>query len=148
MSRNKDAAFMARAKVVATLATCLRKKVGCVVVTSEGHDRVTGYNGSLPGEAHCLDVGCLMRDGHCIRCVHAEANAIGQAARDGVSLKGGTIYVTASPCLTCFQLLLTAGIKRIVYGEFYRDNQIFTVAESQGIELVDGTTLPALGITV
>jgi dCMP deaminase len=90
-----DEYFMAIALQVATRSTCDRKHVGAVVV----RDRMiltTGYNGSIRGAPHCEDAGHLMEDGHCVRTVHAEANAIVQAARNGVRIDGGHIYVTAS----------------------------------------------------
>ncbi len=78
-----------------------------------------------------------MEEGHCVRTVHAEANAIVQAARSGVRIDGGDVYVTASPCWGCFRLLANAGIMRIVFGEFYRDPRAFEVASRLGIELID-----------
>jgi dCMP deaminase len=77
----------------------------------------------------------MMEDGHCVRTVHAEANAIVQAARNGVRLEAADIYVTASPCFGCFKLIANAGIGRIVFGEFYRDERIFSLSEKLGIEL-------------
>jgi dCMP deaminase len=129
-----DEYFMSIAKQVATRATCDRKYVGAVLV----RDRfilATGYNGSLQGAAHCSEVGHLMEDGHCVRTIHAEANALVQAARNGIRIEGASIYVTASPCFTCFKLCANAGVKRIVYGEFYRDQRIFDFASELGIEL-------------
>jgi dCMP deaminase len=131
-----DEYFMNIAKEVATRSTCDRKYVGSVIV----RDRsilATGYNGSVRGLAHCDDEGHLMEDGHCIRTVHAEANAIVQAARNGMRIDGASIYVTASPCWGCFRLIANAGIVRIVFGEFYRDPKIFDVSQKLGIELVD-----------
>ena len=78
-----------------------------------------------------------MEEGHCVRTVHAEANAIVQAARNGVRIDGASIYVTASPCWGCFRLIANGGIVRIVFGEFYRDQKIFDVSQKLGIELVD-----------
>jgi len=78
-----------------------------------------------------------MIDGHCERTVHAETNAIAQAARNGTRLEGATAYVTASPCWKCFQLLANTGIQRIVFAEFYRDEKIISEAKEVGIELVD-----------
>jgi dCMP deaminase len=130
-----DEYFMQVASVVATRATCARRKIGAVVV----RDRTilsTGYNGSIRGLAHCDEVGHLMEDGHCVRTVHAEANAIAQAARNGVRIEGADLYVTASPCWTCFRLIANSGIVRVAYGEFYRDERIFTFAEEAGIALV------------
>lgn len=78
-----------------------------------------------------------MEDNHCVRTVHAEANAIVQAAKNGMRIDGASIYVTASPCWGCFRLIANAGIVRIVFGEFYRDNKIFEFSKRLGIELVD-----------
>jgi len=77
-----------------------------------------------------------MEDGHCVRTIHAEANAIIQAARNGVRIDGATVYVTASPCWGCFKMIANAGIQRIVFGEFYRDERIFRFATELGIELI------------
>jgi dCMP deaminase len=126
---------MAIAREVATRSTCDRKHVGAVVV----RDRMilaTGYNGSIRGAAHCDDEGHLMEDGHCVRTVHAEANAIVQAARNGVRIDGADVYVTASPCFNCFKLIANAGIRRIVFGEFYRDERIYAFSQELGIALV------------
>ena len=77
-----------------------------------------------------------MDGGHCVRTVHAEANAIVQAARNGIRLEGGDIYVTASPCWSCYKLIANAGLGRIVFGEFYRDERIFAFSRQLGIDLV------------
>ena len=79
----------------------------------------------------------MMEDGHCVRTVHAEANAIVQAAKNGVRIDGASIYVTASPCWSCFRLIANAGVQRIAFGEFYRDQRIFEVSKSIGIALED-----------
>ena len=131
-----DEYFMNIAREVATRSTCDRKHVGAVIE----RDRsilATGYNGSIRGLPHCDDEGHLMEDGHCVRTVHAEANAIVQAARNGMRIEGASIYVTASPCWGCFRLIANSGIVRIVFGEFYRDNKIFEFSQRLGIELVD-----------
>ena len=125
---------MAIGRVVATRSTCDRKHVGAVVARGK-MILATGYNGSIRGLAHCDDEGHMMEDGHCVRTVHAEANAIVQAARNGVMLEGADIYVTASPCFGCFKLIANAGIRRIVFGEFYRDERIFSLSEKLGIVL-------------
>ncbi len=96
----------------------------------------TGYNGSLRGLPHCDEAGHMMEDGHCVRTVHAEANALVQAARNGVRVDRADIYVTASPCFGCFKLVANAGLQRIVFGEFYRDERIFELSRALGIELV------------
>ncbi len=124
------------ARQVATRATCDRKQVGAVIV----RDKTilsTGYNGSIRGLPHCDEAGHLMEDGHCVRTVHAEANAICQAARNGVRLEGADIYTTASPCWGCFRLIANSSIRRIYYGEFYRDQRSLEIAEELGMELID-----------
>lgn len=131
-----DEYFMSLARVVASRATCDRKHVGAVIV----RDRTvlsTGYNGSIRGLPHCDDIGHMMENGHCVATAHAEANAIVQAARNGTSIDGADIYITASPCWPCFKLIANAGIKRIVFGEFYRDERIFMYAKELGIELIE-----------
>ena len=129
-----DEYFMAIAREVATRSTCDRKHVGAVIVRDK-MILATGYNGSIRGLPHCDDEGHMMEDGHCVRTVHAEANAIVQAARNGVRLEGGQIYVTASPCFGCFKMIANAGLSRIVFGEFYRDPRIFELGETLGIGL-------------
>lgn len=131
-----DQYFMNIAKEVATRSTCDRKFVGAVIVRDR-NILATGYNGSIRGLPHCDEVGHLMEDGHCVRTVHAESNAIVQAAKNGTSIDGAGIYVTASPCWPCFRLIANAGMKRIVFGEFYRDQKIFDFSQKLGIELVD-----------
>lgn len=129
-----DVYFMNIAQVVASRSTCPRKFVGAVIV----RDKTilsTGYNGSIRGMPHCTEVGHMMEAGHCVATIHAEANAIIQAAKNGVMIDGGAIYVTASPCWNCFKMIANGGIRRIVYGEFYRDERIFSVANTLGIEL-------------
>ena len=127
--------FMNIAKQVASRSTCDRKHVGAVIA----RDRTilsTGYNGSIRGMPHCDEVGHMMENDHCVATIHAETNAILQAAKNGVMIDRGEIYITASPCWPCFKMLANAGIKKIYYGEFYRDERIFDVAKKLGIELV------------
>lgn len=130
-----DDYFMAIARVVSSRSTCDRKFVGAVIVRNRTI-LSTGYNGSIRGLPHCSEIGHMMEAGHCVATIHAEANAILQAARNGVMIDGSTIYVTASPCWNCFKASANSGIVRICYGEFYRDERIFGVAEQAGIELV------------
>jgi dCMP deaminase len=127
--------FMDIAQVVASRATCERKQVGTVIV----RDKIilsTGYNGSLSGLPHCDEVGHEIENDHCVRTIHSEANAIVQAARNGISINGAEIFITASPCYTCFKMIANAGIKTIYYGEFYRDDRIKKHAKELGIDLV------------
>lgn len=138
-----DEYFMGIAHMVASRSTCPRKAVGAVVVRR--HTILsTGYNGSIRGLPHCTEVGCMMEDDHCVATIHAEANAIIQAARNGVMIDGAECYVTASPCWSCFKTLANAGVNRIVYGEFYRDERIFGVARQLGIEMVQVALPPGL----
>ncbi len=130
-----DAYFMNIAQVVASRSTCPRKFVGAVIV----RDKTilsTGYNGSIRGMPHCADVGHMMEADHCVATIHAEANAIIQAAKNGVGIDGASVYVTASPCWSCFKQIANAGLRRICYGEFYRDQRSFEVAEKLGIDMV------------
>lgn len=130
-----DRYFMNLAVQASTRSTCPRKHVGAIIV----RDKTvlsTGYNGSLRGAAHCTDIGCLMEGGHCIRTVHAEANALVQAARHGIGVEGAGIYVTASPCFNCFKLIVNAGLTSIHYGEFYRDERVLQFAETLGVRMV------------
>ncbi len=131
-----DEYFMNIAREVSTRSTCDRKFVGAVIARDKSI-LATGYNGSIRGLPHCDEEGHLMEDGHCVRTVHAEANAIVQAARHGARIEGATVYVTASPCWGCFRLIANAGLARICFGEFYRDPRIFEVATRLGIDLVD-----------
>lgn len=136
-----DEYFMDIAAVIATRATCARKHVGAVIV----RDRTilsTGYNGSIRGTPHCDEAGHLMEDGHCVRTIHAEINAVIQAAKNGTAIEGASIYVTASPCWNCFKAIANAGIRRVVFGEFYRDERIFDAARQLGMELVQLARTP------
>ena len=127
--------FMNIASQVATRSTCDRKHVGAIIVRDK-NILSTGYNGSIRSQPHCDDVGHDMVNGHCARTVHAEANAIIQAARHGHRLEGADIYTTASPCWECFKLIANSGIHRVFYGEFYREPKSFEVARELGIELI------------
>ena len=130
-----DEYFMNIAKEVSSRSTCDRKFVGAVIV----RDKTilsTGYNGSIRKLEHCDEAGHMMENDHCIATIHAEANAIIQAAKNGVSIEGATIYTTASPCWTCFKLIANAGLQRICYGEFYRDRRVFEISKKLKIELV------------
>jgi dCMP deaminase len=129
-----DEYFMRIALQAATRSTCDRKHVGAVIV----RDKTvlsTGYNGSIRGMPHCDDVGHMMENDHCVATVHAEANAIIQAARHGTAIDNADIYITASPCWNCFKLIANSGIRRIFYLEFYRDEKILTVSKETEIEL-------------
>jgi len=127
--------FMNIAKEAARRSTCDRKHIGAVIV----RDKTilsTGYNGSIRGMPHCDEVGYIMENDHCVATIHAEVNAILQAAKNGVMIDKSELYITASPCWNCFKMVANAGIKKICYGDFYRDERIFDVAKKLGIELM------------
>ena len=126
--------FMNIAREVAKRSTCVRKHVGAVIVR-EKTILSTGYNGSIKGLPHCDEVGCEMVVGHCVRTTHAEANAIVQAAKNGIQINQSEIYLTASPCYDCFKLIANAGINVIYYDEFYRDKRIIEKSKEIGIQL-------------
>lgn len=127
--------FMNIAAEVATRSTCDRKHVGAVIVKDKTI-LSTGYNGSIKGLPHCDEVGHEMVDDHCIRTTHAEANAIVQAAKNGVEINHAEIYITASPCYNCFKLIANVGVKSIYFLEFYREERIIEHAREAGIELI------------
>jgi dCMP deaminase len=130
-----DEYFMQIAFTVAQRSTCDRAHVGCVLM----RDRrilTTGYNGAPAGLPHCDEVGHLLIDGHCVRTLHAEQNAIIQGALHGVSIVGATAYVTHQPCLTCAKMLINAGVRRVVYAGNYPDANSRRFLDEAGVELV------------
>jgi len=128
-----DNYFLKIARAVADRSTCNRAYVGCVLVR-EGHILATGFNGSPTGQPHCDEVGHLMQEGHCIRTVHAEANAIIQAALHGVSTKDAVVYLTHFPCYTCAKMLTNAGIVRVIFEEWYGESRdAFGLLNAAGI---------------
>lgn len=114
-----DQYFIKIALDVAERSTCDRAYVGAVLVRDK-RILTTGFNGSPTGQPHCDTHGHLLVDGHCVRTIHAETNAIIQAALHGVSTKGATCYVTHFPCINCTKTLINAGIVRIVFINDYR----------------------------
>ncbi|MDI3535085.1 MAG: dCMP deaminase [Thermosediminibacterales bacterium] len=111
--------FMLQAKTIALRSTCTRLMVGCLI-TRDNRVIAAGYNGSVSGDVHCIDVGCKLENGHCVRTIHAEANAILQCAKFGISTNGADIYVTHFPCLNCTKMIIQAGIKNLYYETDYR----------------------------
>jgi dCMP deaminase len=127
--------FMDQAEMVATRATCDRLHVGAVIVRDK-RIIATGYNGSVSGDVHCQDVGCLVVNNHCIRTIHAEQNAITQCSKFGVSTEGATIYVTHFPCLLCTKQIIQAGIRHIFYKHDYRiDPYAVELLKQAGVEV-------------
>jgi len=138
-----DEYFMQITELVATRSTCLRRKVGAIIVKNK-RILTTGYNGPPEGLKHCDQLGGCLRDKLGIpsgerqelsRAVHAEQNAIIQAAKLGISIDGGTIYVTNHPCFICAKMLINAGIKRIVYKEGYPDEFAKGILKEAGIKV-------------
>jgi dCMP deaminase len=137
-----DEYFMRIAILAASRSTCLRRQVGAVIVKDK---RVlsTGYNGSPAGLAHCLDIGCLREElgipsgerHELCRAIHAEQNAIIQAATSGTSILGATLYCTTSPCVLCAKVLINSGIKEIYAGEGYPDNLAHQMFDEAGIKI-------------
>jgi dCMP deaminase len=126
-----DEYFLSLVTVIGKRATCDRGKSGCLVVKDK-RILCTGYVGSPPGFPHCGEVGHLMKkvigeDGkeslHCVRTIHAEQNAIMQAAKYGTPIDGATIYCTMEPCRTCAMLIIACGIKRVVCQKRYHAAQ-------------------------
>ena len=137
-----DEYFMMMAFLVATRSTCIRRKVGAVIVKDK---RVlsTGYNGPPRGMAHCDETGCLREQlnvpsgerHELCRGLHAEQNAVIQAALFGSSIEGASIYVTNHPCSVCAKILVNAGIKEIIYDEYYHDELAEEILTESGVKV-------------
>jgi len=134
------------ARTVATRATCPRAGVGAVLTRSH-RILTTGYNGAPRGVPHCLDAGCTMVDGHCLRATHAEANAIVQGALHGVSLEGATAYCTHEPCAGCSKLLISAGVVRIVFRDAYPDAVATMLLREAGVTAEQYAADPVRALT-
>jgi len=144
-----DDYFLQMASVVARRSTCLRRHVGALLV----HDKrilATGYNGAPAGLPHCEQVGCLResmgipsgeRQELC-RALHAEQNAIIQAALHGVNTRDAVLYCTTQPCVTCAKMLINAGVKRVVYRGDYSDKMAIDMLAAAGVELVRAACAP------
>jgi len=138
-----DEYFMEIARVVAKRSTCLRIHVGAVIV-KDGQIMSTGYNGAPRGLEHCLDIGCIRekeniahgtRHEMC-RAVHAEQNAIIQAAIHGVSIEGATVYCTHQPCILCTKMIINGKIKRVVFQNGYPDEMSVKFLKQANIEIL------------
>lgn len=137
-----DEYFMEMAYLAASRSTCLRRKVGAVLV-KEKHVLSTGYNGPPKGLKHCNETGCLREELHVpsgerheiCRGLHAEQNAIIQAAVFGVSIKNSVIYVTNTPCVVCAKMLINAGVKEIIYDGDYPDSLALEMLHESNIHL-------------
>lgn len=116
-----DQYFMAQSHLLALRSTCTRLMVGATIVRDK---RIIagGYNGSVSGSVHCIDEGCYVIDGHCVRTVHAEANALLQCAKFGVPTDGAELYVTHFPCLQCCKQIIQSGMKAVYYAADYKNH--------------------------
>jgi dCMP deaminase len=139
-----DEYFMRIAQIVAERATCTRAKIGSVIVKDK-NIIATGYNGSPAGHPHCTEVGCLIyvsrdpdgeEEENCFRTIHAEINAIAQAAKHGVSIEGADIYVTASPCYHCLKTIMNTGIRRVLYAKPYKIHRVESLLANTHIEMM------------
>ncbi len=133
---NWDDYFMAIARIIATRSTCDRLRAGAVLV-KDNRTISTGYNGSPPGLPHCdSEAGHLLEDGHCVRTIHAEHNALLQAAILGsMSTQGSTLYTLYNPCIHCAKYVIACGIKRVVIGKIYRGEKALEYLKEAGIKV-------------
>ncbi|MCL5780992.1 MAG: cytidine/deoxycytidylate deaminase family protein [Firmicutes bacterium] len=138
-----DKYFMEITRVVATRSTCLRRKVGAAIV-KDNRILATGYNGAPAGLTHCLEIGCLreqmgipsgQRHELC-RALHAEQNAIIQAAVHGTAIQGSIIYVTNQPCVMCCKMIVNAGIKKVIFAGDYPDELSLKIFKEAKVELI------------
>ena len=137
-----DEYFMTLANQVATRTTCIRRAVGCVLVRDK-RIIATGYTGAPSGLRHCAEIGCMRQQlgvpsgqkHELCRALHAEQNALIQAARYGLSVEGATLYVNTQPCVLCAKMLINAGICEIVYANPYPDELAMSMLEEAGITL-------------
>jgi dCMP deaminase len=137
-----DEYFLKIASVVAERSTCLRHHMGAVAVKDK-HILTTGYNGAPAGVKDCLELGCLRNEKNIpsgqrteiCRAIHAEQNAIIQAAVHGVSLEGCTIYCTHTPCVLCAKMMVNARVKRVVIFSKYADDSFKELFKEAGIQL-------------
>ena len=137
-----DQYFMTLANEVATRTTCMRRAVGAIIV-KDRRILATGYNGVPTGLRHCSETGCLRQElgvpsgqrHEICRGLHAEQNAIIQAAKLGVSIEGATLYCTHQPCVICAKMIVNAGIRRVVYQEGYPDEFSRQMLQEGGVSL-------------
>ena len=138
-----DDYFMEIANVIKKRSTCIRRQIGAVIV-KDNRILTTGYNGVPPKMKHCNEAGCLREKLHVpsgqrhelCRALHAEQNAVIQAAKNGIPIDGSTIYITAQPCIICAKILIASGIKKIVYSGDYPDELSLEMLKESSIEIV------------
>lgn len=139
-----DKRFMELTEQIATWSSCLRRQVGAIIVKDK-RIMTTGYNGAPAGVQTCVERGKCLREElnipsgtHAETCyaAHAEQNAIIQAAREGLSLKGCKLYCTHQPCVVCAKMIINAGIKEVIYKEGYPDEFSVKILNEAGVRLV------------
>jgi dCMP deaminase len=138
-----DQYFLTITRQVAERSTCTRAKVGALIARDK-NILATGYNGSPAGMPHCTDVGCLIYtsttptgelEENCFRTIHAEINAIAQAAKNGASIRDADIYITHTPCIHCFKVLINTGIRRIFYERPYKLHTLEDLLRHTSVEI-------------
>jgi dCMP deaminase len=138
-----DEYFMQLVEIIKTRSTCVRRQVGAIVV-KENRILTTGYNGAPSGCKHCEEVGCIRQElgipsgqrHELCRALHAEQNAIIQAAKYGINIDGACIYVTTQPCVICAKMIINSGIKRMIYRGDYPDELAMQLLDEANIEVV------------
>ena len=135
--------FLTITRQVAERSTCTRAKVGAVIVRDK-NILATGYNGAPAGLPHCTEVGCLVYtsrtpagelEENCFRTIHAEINAIAQAAKNGAGIRDADIYITHTPCIHCLKVLINTGIRRIFYEHDYKTHTLSEILRHSGVHL-------------
>ncbi|HYV58256.1 MAG TPA: cytidine/deoxycytidylate deaminase family protein [Candidatus Nitrosopolaris sp.] len=135
--------FLTITRQVAERSTCTRAKVGAVIVRDK-NILATGYNGAPAGLPHCTELGCLVYtsrtptgelEENCFRTIHAEINAIAQAAKNGASIRDADIYITHTPCIHCLKVLINTGIRRIFYEHDYKTHTLSEILRHSGVHL-------------
>lgn len=138
-----DEYFMDIVDLIKTRSTCIRRQVGALIVKDK-RILATGYNGAPTGCRHCIDIGCMRQEMNIpsgqrhelCRAIHAEQNAIIQAAYSGTSVKDGTLYVTHQPCVLCAKMVINAGIKKVVFRGEYPDELAMDMLKESGVRVV------------
>jgi dCMP deaminase len=138
-----DEYFMDIVGLIKSRSTCIRRQVGALIVKDK-RILATGYNGAPTGCKHCTDIGCMREElgipsgqrHELCRAIHAEQNAIVQAAYSGTSVKDGTLYVTHQPCVLCAKMIINAGIRKVIFKGEYPDDMAMDMLKEAGVRVV------------
>ncbi len=133
MRISREQMFKEIVQIIAQRSTCKRASVGAILI-KDYRIISTGYNGAPHGAQHCLDAGCNETENGCDRTVHAEANAVAFAAKNGIATEGSSLYTTVAPCYTCAKLLINAGIDIVYFLNDYRNMDGLKILISCGVE--------------